>query len=165
MRIILEGIDGAGKTTLAKILADKYGLDICHCTQVDPGDYEFYKQTARKENVVWDRHTIGELIYPEVFDREPQIGPEDVRLVLAYAREAKTKIFILTADIEDIRRRLLNKGNEDQRILDRLEWINQRYLFYAEQYNIPVIDTSKMTFNDIFNLVEKEEKEYRFIHK
>ena len=44
MRIILEGCDGTGKTTLANILAFKYGLDICHCTASDPSDFQFYKQ-------------------------------------------------------------------------------------------------------------------------
>ena len=39
MKIILEGCDGTGKTTLAKLLAEKYGLDICHCTAEDPKDF------------------------------------------------------------------------------------------------------------------------------
>lgn len=165
MKIILEGADGTGKTTLAKLLADKYKLDICHCTQSDPADYEFYKQTARKDNVIWDRHTIGELIYPEVFDRKPKIGVEDARLIIAYAKEAGAKIFVLTADINEIRRRLTSRGTEDQRILDKLEWINSEFLRYADLFGIPVIDTSKMTFAEIFELVEKEEKPFRFIHK
>ena len=73
MKIIIEGADGTGKTTLAKILADKYGLEICHCTQHDPADFYFYRETLRKENVIWDRHTIGELIYPLIFDRKAKI--------------------------------------------------------------------------------------------
>lgn len=163
MKIILEGCDGTGKTTLAKILAQKYNLDICHCTQADPADYNFYRETARKENVVWDRHTIGELIYPEVFGREPQIGTEDARLVLAYAREAGAKIYVLTADIETIKSRIAYRG-EDSVVANKIEWINNKFLFYAEQYQIPIIDTSKMTLEDIFKLVEKEEPPYKFIH-
>lgn len=164
MKIILEGCDGTGKTTLAKMLADKYGLDICHCTQADPADYEFYKQTARKDNVVWDRHTIGELIYPFVFGRKPKISPENARLVLAYAREAGAKIFILTSGNEEIKRRLIARGKEDQRILDKLEWIDKEFRHYADIFNIPVIDTSKMTFAEIFELIEKEEPPFKFIH-
>lgn len=165
MKIILEGCDGTGKTTLAKLLADKYKLDICHCTQTDPADYEFYKQTARKDNVIWDRHTLGELVYPEVFDRMPKIGVEDARLTLAYAREAGAKIFVLTADISEIRQRLLRRGPEDPRIWNKLEWINEKFLFYADIFHIPVIDTSTMTFGEIFALIEKEEPPYKFIHK
>ena len=165
MKIILEGCDGTGKSTLAKLIADKYGLDICHCTQSDPADYEFYKQTARKDNVVWDRHTIGELVYPEVFDRKPKISPEDARLILAYAKEAGAKIFVLTSDIEEIKQRLINRGNEDERILKKLEWIDKTFRWYADIFKIPVIDTSKMTFSEIFALIEKEEPPFKFYHK
>lgn len=157
MRIILEGVDGAGKTTLAKILAEKYGLDICHCTQYDAADYDFYRQTVRKENVVWDRHTIGELIYPTIFDRKQQISTEDVRLVIHYAKEAGAKIFVLTADMDVIYRRLNERGNEDFRIYENVDYIDNLFRFYADQYHVPVIDTSKMTLQEIFNLVEEKE--------
>lgn len=157
MKIILEGVDGAGKTTLAKILAEKYGLDICHCTQYDAADYDFYRQTVRKENVVWDRHTIGELIYPTIFDRKQQISTEDVRLVIHYAKEAGAKIFVLTADMDVIYRRLNERGNEDFRIYENVDYIDNLFRFYANQYHVPVIDTSKMTLQEIFNLVEEKE--------
>lgn len=157
MRIILEGVDGAGKTTLAKILAEKYGLDICHCTQYDAADYDFYRQTVRKENVIWDRHTIGELIYPTIFDRKQQISTEDVRLVIHYAKEAGAKIFVLTADMDVIYRRLNERGNEDFRIYENVDYIDNLFRFYADQYHVPVIDTSKMTLQEIFNLVEEKE--------
>lgn len=157
MRVILEGVDGAGKTTLAKILAEKYGLDICHCTQHDAADYDFYRQTLRKENVVWDRHTIGELIYPAIFNRERQISTEDARLVIHHAKEEGVKIFVLTADVGVIYQRLNERGNEDSRIYENIEWIDSQFKFYAKQYHAPIIDTSKMTLQEIFNLVEEKE--------
>ena len=165
MRVIIEGCDGTGKTTLVKLLAERYRLDICHCTAKDPKDFEFYKQTARKENVIWDRHTIGELIYPDVFGRKPEISPEDARIALSYCRENGGKVFVLTADDEIIKKRLsLRDISEDIRILEKISEINHKFMFYANYLNVPVIDTSKMTINEIFELVEKEEN-YKFIHK
>lgn len=165
MRIILEGCDGTGKSTLARLLADKYKLDLCHCTQSDPGDFEFYKQTARKDNVVWDRHTIGELIYPDVFGRKQKLSPEDARLVIYLARRAGAKILVLTADIDEIRRRLTARGTEDQRVLDKLEWIDERFKWFADMFDIPVIDTTKMMLQEIFTLVEQPNKErFTFAH-
>ena len=157
MKIIIEGADGVGKTTLAKILADKYGLEIAHCTQYDASDYNFYRQTLRKENVVWDRHTLGELIYPRVFERRPQIGTEDARLIMHYAKEEGVKVFVLTCDEMIIRQRLCERGNEHPKIMDNIGFINSQFLFYAEQFHVPVIDTTKMTLNEIFNLVEEKE--------
>lgn len=165
MRIIIEGADGTGKTTLAKIYAEKYGLDICHCTQYDPTDYDFYRYTVRKNNVVWDRHTIGELIYPTVFNRKSSLGTEDVRLVLSYARELNTKIIILTSDLDTIISRLEKRGGEDNKILNNIKWINDQFVYYANQFNIPLIDTSKLTLQELFDIIEKPSKPHKFIHK
>lgn len=166
MKIIVEGADGTGKTTLVKLLAERYDLDICHCTQNDPADFDFYKQTARKENIVWDRHTIGELIYPNVFGRKQQIGIEDARLAIAYARENDGVVLILTADNEVIKKRLLSRNiPEDSRIIEKSEWINEQFIHFADLFAIPVIDTSKMTIEEIFNLVENEAGKYKLIYK
>ena len=155
-RIILEGPDGAGKTTLANILAYKYGLDICHCTAKDPNDFAFYKESVRKDNIVWDRHTIGELIYPKIFDRKQNIATEDARIVLWNAKQLGAKIFVLTEDSLLLQKRLLIRGGEDPRIFDNIDYINQQFIFYAKQYNLPVIKTSEMTLYDIFNVIEEE---------
>ena len=158
MKIILEGVDGAGKTTLAKILAERYGLDIVHCTQHDAADYNFYRQTLRKQNVVWDRHTLGELIYPFVFQRPPQIGTEDARLIMHYAKQEGVIILVLTTDMDTILKRLHARNTEEHPlIIGNIKWIDERFRFYAEQFNIPIIDTSKMTLAEIFNLIEEKE--------
>lgn len=158
MKIILEGVDGAGKTTLARILADKYGLDIAHCTQHDAADYDFYRQTLRKENIVWDRHTLGELIYPKVFGRKQQIGTEDARILMHYAKQENVKVLVLTADMTVLRERLSNrKEPENPLIMNNLDYIDQQFRFYAGQFGLPVIDTSFRTLQQIFDFVENKQ--------
>lgn len=158
MKIILEGCDGTGKTTVARLLATKYDLDICHCTAADPADYDFYRQTARKENIVWDRHTLGELIYPKVFDRVPQLNPEEARMVVAYAKSEGAKFFVLTANMSALKFRLSNRGKEDLRILEKLEWINDKFIHYADMFNIPIIDTSAFSLPEIIKKIEDSEQ-------
>lgn len=165
MRIVLEGCDGTGKSTLAQILSYKYNLDICHCGRTDPSDYDFYKNSIRKDNVVWDRHVIGELIYPEIFGRDGRIDAESARLVVCYGREVNTKFIILTCDSHVIGDRLNARGTEDSRILDNYVEINRKFLHYADLFDIPVIDTTKLTLSEIFNLVEAEVKYHKFVHK
>lgn len=155
MRIILEGADCTGKSTLANILAYKYGLDVCHCTQHDPCDYDFYRHSIRKNNIVWDRHTIGELIYPEIFKRTPQTHFEDARILLYHAiHDYNAKVFVLTADNHILRDRLCSRPDEHSSIVKNIEEINRKFLLYAEAFCIPVIDTTKMTLQEIFDLVE-----------
>ena len=156
MKIILEGVDGAGKTTLAKILAEKYGLDICHCTQHDPADFNFYKETLRKENVVWDRHTVGELIYPIVFDREAKVTPYEVRAIISMAKASGVKMFILTSEIGVLKSRIKGRKNEHPKITSNLDWIDSAFRDCARWLGIPLIDTSKMTLDEIFSLVESK---------
>lgn len=154
MKIILEGADGTGKTTLAKILADKYGLDICHCTQHDPSDFNFYKETMRKENTVWDRHTIGELIYPIVFERKANVTPYEAKAIINVAKSAGVKVFILTCDKDVLHQRLIERKTEHPKIFNRIDWVDNAFRECAEWMDVPLIDTSKMTLDEIFNLVE-----------
>lgn len=155
MKIIIEGADGAGKTTLAKILADKYGLEICHCTQHDPADFYFYRETLRKENCIWDRHTIGELIYPLVFNREAQITQTEAKAIIDIAKSEGVKIFVLTAPIETLYERLRKRvPEENPRILANLSLIDGAFVECARAMGVPVINTANMTLNEIFELVE-----------
>ena len=156
MRIILEGADGTGKTTLANILAHKYGLDICHCTQHDPADFNFYRETMRKENVIWDRHTIGELIYPIVFDRVAKVTPQEAKAIISMAIAEDVKIFVLTCDQEILEKRVAERGIEHEKITENLAWIDQKFKECARWLGVPIIDTSNMTLGQIFNLVEAE---------
>ena len=96
--------------------------------------------------------------------RKQQLSPEDARIVTWFGKEAGAKFFILTSDIEEIRKRLVERGTEDQRVLDKLEWINERFLYFADMFDLPVIDTSKLTLGEIFKLVEQPSKPFTFIH-
>ena len=155
--LIIEGADGTGKTTLAKIIAAKFGWDICHCTAEDPADFDFYKQTVRKKNVIWDRHTIGELIYPYVFDRKAKIGTEEARIVLNTAKQNNIGVIVLTANLDDIKSRLIERGNECKEVLNNLEWINDQFKFYANAYHLSVIDTSRgINYDELFRWLEKD---------
>ena len=159
MKIIIEGADGTGKTTLAKILADKYGLEICHCTQHDPADFYFYRETLRKENVIWDRHTIGELIYPLIFDRKAKITDVEAKAVIDIAKSEDVKIFVLTAPIETIYKRLrAREKDEHPKILANVSLIDGAFKECAKRMGVPIIDTTNMTLNEIFELVEMKRR-------
>lgn len=156
MKIILEGADGTGKTTLAKILAEKYGLDICHCTQNDPADFYFYKETFRKNNVVWDRHTIGELIYPILFDREPQVTPKEAKAIIDLAKDSGVKIIILTCKNDVLKKRLEARKDEHFNIKQNISWINKSFCECAEWLGVTLINPTDMTLDQIFKIVEGE---------
>lgn len=156
MRVIIEGCDGTGKTTLANLLAKEYGLEVVHCTQHDPADPDFYYNALRKENTIWDRHVIGEMVYPYIFNRVPQTEAYDVRDIINRAKLNDVKIFVLTADEEVIKARLAARGDEHLNITNNIGMINSMFKIAAEWLNVPVIDTSKMTLQEIYDLLKED---------
>jgi len=75
--IILEGPDGAGKTTLAEFLKKEYGAYVMHSTWSPEleADMEKYMEIttrmaleiSQNQLVVLDRHWLSELVYSDVF--------------------------------------------------------------------------------------------------
>ena len=162
--IIVEGCDGTGKTTLCKRLAERYGFDVVHVTSKDPNDFDFYRQTMRKSNVVYDRHFLGELIYPEVYGRKGNLSLYDADWFRYYAFETKTCIIVLTTGIDEIKRRLTERG-ELSFVFDKVESINKQFLFLANKLMIKTFDTSVDSFESICDHIENCYEESDFIQR
>lgn len=80
MLIVLEGCDGSGKTTLAKLLADVSGGRIIHCTKDTPNDFHFFKgliEIAKDSpvDIIADRWCYGQFVYQD-FDERPLNGED-----------------------------------------------------------------------------------------
>lgn len=137
MRIIIDGCDGVGKTTLAKYIASILNLDYCHCTYKDNISKEFYRYTLDKEDVIWDRHFVAELIYPEVFGRKQKLLYKDAKELATYCKENGIIYIILTASNDEIKNRLDYKG-EFAIIKNNYVKINRLFCMYAKKLNIPL---------------------------
>lgn len=72
-KIILEGCDGTGKTTLAmKIQAENpdMNFEIVHCTRHTPNNYEYFLEMLNSDkNIIMDRSFIGQFVYNTLTDR------------------------------------------------------------------------------------------------
>jgi len=106
--IIIEGPDCSGKTTLAKRISEYYNneLDIVHCTGHDPKDYDFYLQLMKKKNVVYDRHFIGEMIYPAIFDRKPCLTNREFNKLKTFAEVNNIPVIVVAPPEEVLMKRL-----------------------------------------------------------
>jgi thymidylate kinase len=156
MKIILEGCDGTGKTTLAKKLQDRYGIDYVHINRADPSTYEFYSQTLAKTDVIWDRHFIGEMVYPTVFFRKGNLNMVKFEELLNQAKKENVVILVLTVDKETLIKN--NDRPEYPEVIKNLMLIDSQFVAIADIYNIPVIDVFKTKFEDIVKVIEKGTK-------
>lgn len=154
MRIIIEGADGTGKTTLVKKLARTYSLDSLNINRYDPNNFNFYLETLKKTKVIFDRHFVGEMIYPKVFDRKGNINEEDFEWLVNYSKENGIAIIILYTDESILLER--QKRNEYPEVLNNIIEINRQFIEIAKKYSIPLVDVEKMNYDDICELVEND---------
>lgn len=133
MRIIIEGADGVGKSTIAKKIAEKFNLSLVHFTNKDPRDLNFYYQSLRKNNVVYDRSFLSEMIYPKIFNRPGKLKEYEFQYLLEKAKELDIKIIIINNYDFEL------KKFEENVIKNNIESIKNDYLTLAGKYNLPVI--------------------------
>jgi len=75
VNIIIEGLDRTGKTTLARALADRWGLRYRHFSKPEEHPLEEYGRVfeGHARDLVIDRFHIGETVWPTIFSRTSQL--------------------------------------------------------------------------------------------
>lgn len=103
--IILDGLDAAGKSTLAKKLRDKYGYQIKLKTTGYLGNYDDF------EPAVYDRHFPSEWVFPFVYGRKTKLTEDEFKYLINKANKTNTVVVIfLCSDMDIIYERLSNRG-------------------------------------------------------
>lgn len=146
MNIILEGPDAVGKTTFAELLRDNYNMEIVHFPSATCQEH---LDALYKDNTIFDRFHIGELVYPEIYGREPKLDFDEAnsKIMRAIVDNNDILIFYITSDLEILRQRLIERG--EYNYLDEIEQQNElfkkyAYIFSAWEYeNMYVIDIAQ----------------------
>lgn len=147
MIIILEGPDGAGKTTLANYLRDKFGYMIVHRSKPETLEdklrmYEQYRNSILKgDNLIWDRCWYSEMVYGPVMRDQSYI---DLNQMYEYEELLRVRGAVLihcTDEIELLWKRMQERGEpyiKDIEVLDRLR-VNYEFLMHKVPHRIPVL--------------------------
>ena len=135
MLIVLEGCDGAGKTTIAnqlkRILPD---AEVIHCTRNTPNNIEFFDaiiQASLNKNIIADRFCYGQFVYQECDERH--LNTKDLNLLEAHMLSAGAKVVYVTAPVEEIASRLNMRGEQASKPIGD---ICDRYLHLFEEVSI-----------------------------
>lgn len=144
MNVIIEGVDGAGKTTLIRQIADELDCDILCMTRCGSKDYSDYVAKAQLRRMVSDRSFLSEIVYCTVFGRKCSITPLQMDSLIKYYRSHGWKFYLLDADAETIRKRLMVRGDEDPANIEKIESLRAAYLAFAYFYDIPIIKSEEL---------------------
>ena len=112
MRLILEGPDCAGKSTMAKELAERLQRDIIKSTYYGPNTYDDYITRLACDHVVIDRCWISELIYAKYFGRNPKIHPNTCKNLTEFCEYRHIPIVVMLPPIDVIIQRMLVRGDD-----------------------------------------------------
>lgn len=138
--------DATGKTTLAEKLAMYSTMNIVHFPSAT---LEEHLDALYKGNTIFDRFHIGELVYPEIYGREPKLTFDDAnnKIMRAIVDNNDLLIIFITSDINILKERLIERG--EYNYLEEIEQQNElfkkyAYIFSAWEYsNMYIIDIAE----------------------
>ena len=129
--ILIEGPDGAGKSSLAKLMSN--GVYI-HGSYSDPVSMARYFKQLMPKTIV-DRSFISEIIYSKVLGRPSRISHEDENYLLSALIYTKAVVMYCTAPFKVVERRAFERG-EDYVTTEQLKQIHELYEEYFIRKNI-----------------------------
>lgn len=160
MNIVLEGAKGTGKSTLAKHFIDK-GFNYHHSTSQNENDFDYHMNLLKKDNMILDRFSLGEMIYPKVYCREGKINLKE--FIETFSDENTIYVVLFTEDCYDyvLEKRVKDRdGDLTERQLDDLYSSAEKFRIAAEFLgefggeNVLVFDTVFTPSSQIIDRIE-----------
>ena len=111
MRLILEGPDCAGKSTMAKELAERLKLDIIKSTYYGPKNISAYRERLACQDVVIDRCWISEVIYSKYFVHRSEVDDFTDRMLCDICVKQNIPIVVMLPPIDVIIQRMIERGD------------------------------------------------------
>lgn len=144
MKIIIEGNDGVGKTTLAKRLQGDLNIkSYIHLSGKDPRDFRFYSTLLEKEDVIFDRSFIDEPIYSFVLGRECKLNT--IQLDTLHKQVKANNIIVIICNRSD----KLYDTDEENRIIAASKIIDDYFLSTAKNHDYIYYDTENDSYDEL----------------
>lgn len=148
MLIVLEGIDGCGKTTLAETLAPILDAKIIHATRETPNDWEWFWsiiKNSTKQNIIADRFFWGQFAYQSPSERN--ITEDQLHQLEKMMRDYGGKIIYVQASWPTVSKRLA--AREEQLSCSYMHLVNAyAELIHNSYCPVLIYDTEEMEMVD-----------------
>nr|DAG68641.1 MAG TPA: dNK protein [Caudoviricetes sp.] len=140
MPIIIEGPDGAGKSTLAEKLANVLDMNILKMTANGGQSVPEYLQKLACDGVIIDRCWVSEQIYSDLFGREPRIDNDDAEALTEFCEFARVPIIVLLPPLHVVISRLNERGDEYADVVcPNIVEIHKRYKEWADEHDNAIV--------------------------
>lgn len=140
MPIIIEGPDGAGKSTLAKSLAGALDMNILKMTANGGQSVPEYLQKLACDGVIIDRCWVSEQIYSDLFGREPRINHDDAEALTELCEHTGIPIIVLLPPLHVVIGRLNERGDEYADVVcPNIVKIYERYQEWAKAHDNAIV--------------------------
>lgn len=140
MPIIIEGPDGAGKSTLAKSLAGALDMNILKMTANGGQSAREYEQKLACDGVIIDRCWVSEQVYSDLFGREPRIDNDDAEALTEFCGLVGIPIIVLLPPLHVVIGRLNERGDEYADVVcPNITEIYKRYKEWAEGHDNAIV--------------------------
>ena len=156
--IIIEGIDGVGKTTVAEEL-EKFGYIKYHLTYEEKSE-EGYLSILKKDvdRLVLDRSFVSELVYGPILRSYSRINRTQTENIIRQYKKARTKLIYLKATKATLLQRRRNDIEDVTMLQEYYERLNSRYdqimQILCKYFSVIEIDTSEITVAEIIKTIE-----------
>jgi hypothetical protein len=173
--VILEGCDGAGKTTLAHELLGYLSVlypharnELFHRGPPESHPLDEYElplidyQPATEHNIVCDRWHLGEVVYPQVLGRSSQLTPAALWHMEAFLLRKGAIIVHVSARDSVLQQRLFERGDD----LVHANQVHDIQLAYALAINRTLLRvTYPTTVQHIVEVAEEQEKTFASLNE
>lgn len=140
MPIIIEGPDGAGKSTLAESLADRLGMNILKMTADGGQSVPEYLQKISCDGVIIDRCRVSEQVYSDLFGREPRIDNGYAEVLTDLCGRMGIPTIVLLPPLHVVIGRLNGRGDEYADVVcPNIAEIYVRYRDWAEAHGNAIV--------------------------
>lgn len=140
MPIIIEGPDGAGKSTLAKSLAGALDMNILKMTANGGQSVPEYVQKLKCDGVIIDRCWVSEQIYSDLFKRESRIDNADAESLTELCGLTGVPIIVLLPPLHVVISRLNERSDEYADVVyPNIVEIHKRYREWAEEHDNAIV--------------------------